>query len=231
MVIIVYDSLDESWHLFFREEIEKEYFKGLMTFLDRERELGKVIYPSASNYFKAFELTSMSSIKVIILGQDPYIGPGQAQGLSFSVPHNMKLPPTLKNILKEACPKESVVHGDLSSWARQGVLLLNTILSVEQGQTNSHLGIGWETFTANVLEYVLSNHANLVFLAWGKYAHNQCMNVSDRHLVINTSHPSPLSSYRSGANYTAFKGSKCFDISNTWLLKHDVEPICWELTT
>jgi len=219
-------NLEHSWQVKLGSEINKEYFLKLSSFIDHEREQGLSIYPPINEVFSAFNHTPFDKVKVVIIGQDPYHGPGQAHGLSFSVRPEVKIPPSLRNIYKElhedlGCPISS--EGDLSSWADQGVLLLNTVLTVEQGKAGSHHKKGWENFTDKVIEILNEEKEHLVFLLWGSPAQKKGAKVdSKKHLVLKSVHPSPLSAYR------GFFGSKPFSKANEYLKKNKLDPIHWE---
>lgn len=189
-----------GWEPLFLEEFSKDYFKSLKAFLEKEYEQ-KVVYPPKSLILNAFDLTAPDKVKAVILGQDPYINPGQAMGLAFSVPEQIAAPPSLVNIFKEIkaeTGKASVAEGgDLTCWAKQGVLLLNTSLTVVKGMSNSHSGIGWQIFTDKVISWINENASNpIVFMLWGGNARKKKNLVTDgRHLVLEAAHPSPLSAY------------------------------------
>ena len=199
----------------------------LREFLLAERALGKTIYPPASCWFKALDTTPFAEVKVVILGQDPYHGSGQAHGLCFSVPRGVQAPPSLQNLLTEisrdlGLPRPS--HGCLESWASQGVLLLNAVLTVEQGRAGSHQGRGWEGFTDAVVRHLNEERRHLVFLLWGSYAQAKGRLIDRRrHCVLETAHPSPLSAHR------GFVGCAHFSRTNQYLLAHGQEPIDWRL--
>lgn len=218
-------NLEKSWETLLASEFQKEYFKKLQSFLDGEYK-EKVIYPSQENIFTALNASSFPNTKVVILGQDPYHQVGQAHGLSFSVQNDIKLPPSLKNILKEleddlGAPTK-LKNGNLESWARQGVLLLNSILTVEDSYPMSHQNRGWEIFTDKIIEVLNSKKEHLVFMLWGKPAELKAKNVdSNRHLLLTAPHPSPLSSYR------GFFGCKHFSMCNEYLLKTGQTAIEW----
>ena len=212
-------------------ELVFDYFvsetgKSLVDFVTQQQNQ-KQIFPAAENVFKAFDCCPFEQTRVVILGQDPYHGPGQANGLCFSVPSGMKPPPSLKNILKELdsdlqidCQGKS----DLTPWAKQGVLLLNTVLTVESGQANSHRKQGWEQFTDLVIKQLAQQqHRPVVFVLWGKPASKKRTLISDHHHVVESTHPSPLSAYR------GFTGSKPFSTINRLLLETGSEPIDWQL--
>lgn len=215
-----------SWQSFFDSELSKDYFKALVEKLNTET-LENIIYPEKENIFKAFELTSLKDIKAVILGQDPYHGEGEAHGLAFSVPPGVKIPPSLKNIYKELHDdlgiKESNV-GDLTSWSKEGVFLLNTILTVRKDSPLSHKEFGWEIFTKNTLKFLNSNLEGIVFILWGKASQGYSSLIDEsKHLVLKSVHPSPLSSYR------GFFGSKPFSKCNEYLVSKKKAPINWEL--
>ena len=185
----------------------------------------KPFFPEEHNIFKAFELCPFEKTKVVIIGQDPYHGPNQAMGLSFSVPQHIKIPPSLRNIFKELYSdlKIEKTHGDLTSWAEQGVLLLNSVLTVEPGKPNSHKNIGWESFTDEIIHILNSKKENIVFILWGKYAQKKASAVdSKKHLVLCAHHPSPLSANRGG-----FFGCKHFSQCNEYLISKQLDPIHW----
>lgn len=220
-------KMEASWKAILKDEFEKEYFKGIVDFLKAEKELGKTIYPSGPQIFNAFALTPFNQTKIIILGQDPYHGKGQAHGLSFSVPTSVKkIPPSLKNIIKELNNDIGIPilnnSGDLQNWAKQGVLLLNASLTVRIGEPMSHAQIGWATFTDAVVE-LLSYHKNhLVFILWGKFAQDKLPLIDEhKHLVLKSAHPSPFSAEK------GFFGSKPFSKSNEFLMKNGITPIDW----
>lgn len=197
----------------------------LKKFLKSEYDKNKIIYPARSEYFRALDLTPLEEVKVVILGQDPYHGPGQAHGLCFSVNEGVRFPPSLLNIYKErqadlglAIPQS----GDLSRWAQQGVLMLNSVLTVEKDQAASHQGRGWEKFTDQIISLVNEKCENVVFILWGAYAQKKAAFVDrKKHLVLESVHPSPLSSHR------GFFGSKPFSKANAYLLSRGQQPIDW----
>ena len=201
--------------------------QSLRDFLAAEKAARKVVYPHSTDWFRAFELTPLDRVKVVILGQDPYHGPNQAHGLCFSVRPGVRIPPSLVNIYKELQADvgfQPVSHGNLEHWARQGVLLLNTSLTVEQGNAGSHRGIGWETFTDRAIA-VVSEHADpSVFLLWGAPARKKKALIdTSRHLVLESPHPSPLSAHR------GFFGNHHFSRTNAFLVEHGRDPIDWQL--
>ena len=219
--------LPDSWCRWLGDEFLAAYMQSLRDFLAAEKAARKVIYPHSSNWFRAFELTPLDRVKVVILGQDPYHGPDQAHGLCFSVRPGVPVPPSLKNIYKELTDDvgfRPVAHGTLESWARQGVLLLNTSLTVEQGSAGSHRGKGWETFTDRAIATVSAHAEPSVFLLWGSHARQKKALVdTGRHLVLESPHPSPLSAHR------GFFGNHHFSRANAFLVENGREPINWQL--
>ncbi len=214
-----------TWEDVINLEKEKEYYEKLKNEIDKRYETSTV-FPEKQNIFKAFSLTKLENLKVVILGQDPYHGFGQAQGLAFSTPSNIKNPPSMVNILKEInddLGKKSICEdGDLTSWAKQGVMLLNTILTVEEGKAKSHHNLGWEIFTDNIIKYISDNKENVIFILWGSpaIAKTKLINKSKHH-ILTAPHPSPLSSYR------GFFGCKHFSKTNEILTNLKKEPINW----
>jgi uracil-DNA glycosylase len=188
---------------------------------------GKVIYPKLADIFRSFELTAWDNVKVVILGQDPYHGPNQAMGLAFSVPHWVKIPPSLKNIYKEIHQSLALPipkHGDLTDWASQGVFLLNAVLTVEAGKAGSHQKQGWEEFTDLVIELLNAEHEHLVFMLWGSHAQKKGHKIDRlKHLVLESVHPSPLSAHR------GFLGCEHFKLANDYLKKHNKQIIDWSI--
>lgn len=219
--------LENSWQAKLESEFEKDYMENLQKFLISQKESRKIIYPECEEYFAAMDLTPFDKVKVVIIGQDPYHGVGQAHGLSFSVREGVRVPPSLANIFKELhedlglpIPKS----GDLTSWAKQGVLLLNAVLTVEGGRAAAHQGKGWEQFTDQVIVALDQNREHLVYILWGSYAQKKAAFVDrTRNLVLESSHPSPLSSYR------GFFGSRPFSKANKYLGEHGVKEIDWSL--
>jgi len=215
-----------DWKNLHEAEFQKPYFKELKTFLTQEIETGQTIYPEPKNFFKAFDLCPWERTKVVLLGQDPYHGPEQAQGLSFSVPKGVKVPPSLKNIYKELETDvgfEIPEHGNLEAWAQQGVLLLNSTLSVRAKSPASHTGKGWETFTDHIIKTLSAEKEALVFLLWGNFAQSKKAIIdSKKHLVLETAHPSPLSAHR------GFLGCRHFSKTNDWLQKNGQSAINWQ---
>lgn len=215
-----------DWDSFRRQESNKAYWGELQEFLEGERSRGAVIYPPAEEIFTAFELTPLNHVKVVILGQDLYPGPEQAHGLAFSVRRDVRPPRSLQNIFTELESDLGVTppgHGFLEHWARQGVLLLNTALTVRAGEANSHVNKGWERFTDEVVRTVAARNEPTVFMLWGNPARRRKELISDRHHVIESSHPSPLGSYR------GFLGSRHFSRANEFLRQHGREPVDWQL--
>lgn len=217
-----------NWKTALRDEREKPYFKQILSFVESERAKGKQVFPKNSDIFSAFASTPLESVRVVIIGQDPYHGPGQAHGLSFSVQKGVRIPPSLVNIYKEMQTDlgiEAPQHGLLADWASQGVLLLNSVLTVEAHKAGSHANIGWETFTDAVIEKVNTLRNNVVFFLWGSYAQKKGKVINrSRHLVIESPHPSPLSAHR------GFFGSKPFSKANNYLQECGLPTIDWSLT-
>lgn len=217
-------KIDNSWKKILFDEFQKPYFSELKEFLVQEKQK-YTIYPKGSHIFAAFDNTPFDKVKVVILGQDHYHGASQAHGLAFSVNEGIPHPPSLQNIFKElrddiGC--DIPVSGNLSSWAKEGVFLLNTVLSVRASEANSHKNRGWEIFTDSVIRLLSSKKQNLVFILWGSPAGAKSSLIDDsRHLILKSPHPSPLSSYR------GFFGSKPFSKTNTYLISHNIEPINW----
>ncbi len=216
--------IEESWRKALQSEFDKPYFAGLVDFLHQEKASGQVVYPPGSQIFRAFELTPLDKVKVVILGQDPYHNPGQAMGLSFSVPDNVPAPPSLKNIFKEIETDLGVrMSGspDLTPWARQGVLLLNAVLTVRAGQPTSHSRIGWAEFTDAVIRTLSDQRDGLVFLLWGNFARSKSALIdTSRHSVLEAPHPSPLAR-------GAFFGCRHFSKANQILVNQGLSPIDW----
>lgn len=219
--------LHPSWLAVLGDEFEKPYITELKAFLEAEIAAGKQIYPKPSQFFAALDRTPLDKVKVVILGQDPYHGPGQAHGLSFSVPHGVPKPPSLRNILTEMAADIGVQkpsHGCLEVWADRGVLLLNTCLSVEDGQAASHAKRGWEQFTDRVIQEVNARREHVVFVLWGGHAQKKADFVDrTKHHVLASAHPSPLSASR------GFMGSRPFSKINAYLASQGVEAIDWRI--
>ncbi len=218
-------AIEQSWKEKLRDEFEKPYFKELADFVKAEY-ASQTVYPHPKNVFAAFELTPFDSVRVVILGQDPYHGQGQAHGLSFSVTEGVRNPPSLQNIFKEIASdvgeKPSTENGDLSRWAKQGVLLLNATLTVRANTAGSHQGKGWEQFTDAVIQKLSDEREHLVFILWGNYARAKGARIDrTKHLVIESAHPSPFSAY------SGFFGSKPFTKTNEYLEAHGQAPIDW----
>ena len=219
-------KIEPSWKEALKDEFDKEYFRDLVRYIKDSKAAGKVIYPKGGDIFKAFELCPVASTKVVILGQDPYHGPGQAMGLSFSVPEGIAAPPSLQNIFKEIssdCNIRMSGRTDLSRWASQGVLLLNAILTVQAGVAASHSRIGWEQFTDAVIRYISGNTEGVVFLLWGNFARSKAPLIdASRHLVLQAAHPSPLAR-------GAFFGCRHFSQANNYLISRGKTPVDWQL--
>ena len=220
-------KIEETWKNHLIHEFEKDYMKSLSNYLRNEKKSSKDIYPPSHLIFNAFELTKFDDVKVVIIGQDPYHGHGQAHGLSFSVAHGIKTPPSLRNIHKELNDDLGIPvphHGNLSKWAAGGVLLLNTILTVEKGKPGSHANQGWEVFTDSVLRVLNQKKKNIVYILWGKKAQEKSSFIKgDDNLIIESSHPSPYSADN------GFFGSKPFSRANSYLKQNKIEPIDWEI--
>ncbi len=223
-------KLEKSWHEVLKEEIEKPYVKGLKAFLEEEKRNGAVVYPPEELVFNAFSHTPFGKVKVVIVGQDPYHGPGQAHGLCFSVQKGVEPPPSLKNIFKELeadLGVKQALHGCLTSWADQGVLLLNATLTVRANQPKSHYGKGWEQFTDAVIAKVSEKDDGVIFVLWGKSAQEKFAHVEKKestpHLVLMAAHPSPFSVH------SGFFGCRHFSKINEQLKKWGKTPIDWEL--
>ena len=218
--------IEQSWKDALAAEFGKPYFESLVRFLHKEKSDGRRIFPPGSQIFRAFDLTPADQVKVVILGQDPYHGPGQAHGLSFSVPEGIPAPPSLKNIFKEIESDMGVRmsgYPNLENWARQGVLLLNAVLTVRSGEAASHSKIGWEQFTDAVISYISDNCEGVVFMLWGNFARGKRVLIdASRHCVLEAAHPSPLAR-------GAFFGCRHFSRANTWLIANGKSPINWQL--
>lgn len=221
-------NLQGEWLKYLGPELEKPYMRQLIDFLHEQEENKKQIFPQQQEYFASLNLTPLNQVRVVILGQDPYHGPGQAHGLCFSVKKGVKLPPSLKNIFKElendlGLPVSK--HGCLTAWAEQGVLLLNSVLTVEEGLAASHQGKGWEQFTDKVIQVLNEQKTQIVFVLWGSYAQKKGAIIDkSKHLVIEAPHPSPLSAHR------GFFGTKPFSKINEHLKKHGQKEINWQLS-
>ena len=219
-------KIESSWKQALQSEFEQPYFAELVRFLHQEKQAGRAIFPPGGQIFKAFELTPLDRVKVVILGQDPYHGYGQAMGLSFSVPEGVPAPPSLKNIFKEIEDDLGIrMSGspDLQPWARQGVLLLNAILTVRSGEAASHSGIGWQPFTDAVIRCISDRCEGVVFLLWGNFARSKRALIdTSRHYVLEAPHPSPLAR-------GAFFGCRHFSQTNRILAAQGKTPINWQL--
>lgn len=217
-------KIEESWNRELREEFNKEYFVSLVQFV-KQAYATTIVYPKGKNIFNAFNLCPFDKVKVVIIGQDPYHEEGQAQGLCFSVPANIQIPPSLVNIYKEIntdLGKPIPKSGDLTRLAKQGVLLLNSTLTVQAHYAGSHQGKGWEIFTDDVIKILNAKKEHLVFLLWGAYAIKKSAFIdSNRHLVLASAHPSPLSAYR------GFFGNHHFSKTNNYLIQNGIQPIDW----
>lgn len=220
-------KLEKSWKEALSAEFAQPYMQQLSDFLRQEKQHGKVIFPPGPLIFNALNLTPLPEVKVVIIGQDPYHGPGQAHGLSFSVPEAIKTPPSLVNIYKELKRDLNIPiaqHGNLQAWAEQGVLLLNTTLTVEQGQAGSHAKAGWQRFTDCIIRSVSEQQAHVVFMLWGAHARSKAELIDDtKHLILTSAHPSPLSAYR------GFLGCGHFSQCNKFLQRTGQTPIDWQL--
>lgn len=220
-------TLPGDWQAALAAEFDAPYMRALGDFLRAEKAAGKIIYPRGRDYFRSLELTPLADVRVVILGQDPYHGPGQAHGLAFSVQPGVAIPPSLANIYRELASDVGGPpprHGTLDHWARQGVLLLNSALTVEQGQAGAHQGRGWERFTDAVIASVAARDGAAAFILWGAHAQKKAAFVDKtRHLVLTAPHPSPLSAHR------GFFGSKPFSQVNAWLKARDEAEIDWVL--
>ncbi len=221
-------QLENSWKTRLLPEFSKPYMQNLKVFLQEEKAKGKIIYPKGSNIFAALNHTPFDKVEVVILGQDPYHGPNQAHGLCFSVQKGVAIPPSLKNIYKELHEDVGFIapnHGCLTEWAGRGVLLLNSVLTVEQNKPGSHQGRGWETFTDRIITLLNQEKNNLVFMLWGAYAKKKGAIVDrSRHLVLEAAHPSPFSVHN------GFFGCRHFSKANAYLMQHKENPIDWSLS-
>lgn len=221
-------KIEESWKEGLKDEFAKPYFEQIVFFLKTERMAGKTIYPPGPLIFNAFEQTPLNKVKVVIIGQDPYHGPGQAHGLCFSVQDGVPLPPSLLNIYKEIQTDIGVTmdmkKGNLTHWAQQGILLLNASLTVRANEANSHSKIGWATFTDTVIQKVVEQKSGVVFLLWGKFAQEKQILIDEtKHHVLKAAHPSPLSAHN------GFFGCKHFSKTNDYLIKQGQDPIDWKI--
>jgi uracil-DNA glycosylase len=220
-------QLSPLWLKNLRGELDKDYWLALKQYLAAQAQLGKVIYPPAEKAFSAFSQTDLNIIQVVIIGQDPYHGPNQANGLCFSVNPGNKIPPSLKNIFSELSTDQNAVvpnHGSLDEWAKQGVFLLNTVLSVEQACPGIHADKGWERFTDTVIRVISDERESVVFMLWGNYAGRKKSLIDEsKHLILEAAHPSPLSAYR------GFFGCKHFSLANDYLVSKKSSSIDWQI--
>ncbi|RPD39283.1 uracil-DNA glycosylase [Chitinophaga barathri] len=220
-------KIESSWKEALKDEFQKSYFEQIVMFLKHEKALGKTIYPQGNQIFNAFDKTPFDNVRVVILGQDPYHGPGQAHGLCFSVQKGIKPPPSLVNIYKEMNADLGIPiaqTGDLTPWAENGVLLLNAILTVRDGEPASHSKIGWETFTDAVIRTVSNKKEGVVFMLWGKFAQDkQVLIDGTQHHILKAAHPSPFSADK------GFFGCKHFSKANELLIRQGKEPVNWQL--
>jgi uracil-DNA glycosylase len=218
--------IEASWKARLMQEFAKPYFAQIKQYLSAEKARGKTIFPPGPQIFNAFDATPFDQVRVVILGQDPYHGPGQAMGLCFSVPQNIRVPASLKNIFKELHRDLGITipdHGDLTKWTSQGVFLLNSILTVEQGQAGSHSKIGWHIFTDSVIKALSDHRSDIIFLLWGNYARSKKSLIDDRkHTILEAAHPSPLAR-------DAFKGCAHFSKANQILSKLGETPVNWSV--
>ncbi|MEO7923117.1 MAG: uracil-DNA glycosylase [Chitinophagaceae bacterium] len=220
-------KIEESWKKVLKDEFAKPYFQQIPLHIKTEKSQGKVIYPPGAVIFNAFNTTPFDKVKVVILGQDPYHGPGQAHGLCFSVPYGVPPPPSLVNIFKELQDDVGVPipnHGNLTHWAEQGVFLLNASLTVRAGEPMSHSKIGWAEFTNTVISKISEERKNVVFLLWGKFAQEKRVLIDEsKHCILRSVHPSPLSAY------AGFFGCKHFSKTNEYLMRKGIDPVDWKL--
>ena len=219
-------KIEESWKNALHDQFEQPYFQAIAAFLKKEKAEGKVIYPPGSLIFNAFDMTPFDAVKVVILGQDPYHNPGEAMGLSFSVPKEAKRPPSLLNIYKALNIDLGLTipqHGDLTAWANQGVFLLNAMLTVEKNIAGSHQKIGWQFFTDAVIRKLSQERENIVFMLWGNFARKKKELIdTEKHLVLEFVHPSPLAG-------NSFSTCRHFSIANNYLKAHGKEAIDWQI--
>ncbi len=219
--------IESSWKEHLKDEFEKPYFKEVIGFLKEEKGNGKILYPPGSLIFNAFNTTPLSKVKLVILGQDPYHNPGEAMGLCFSVNKGVRVPPSLKNVYKELLTDQGIPipsHGDLTKWAKEGVFLLNAMLTVEKNQPASHRKIGWQLFTDAVIKVISDEQEHVVFLLWGNFAKQKSTLIdSSKHLILTSPHPSPFS-----AN-SGFFGCKHFSKANDYLVENGKTAINWEV--
>ncbi|WP_060983058.1 uracil-DNA glycosylase [Vibrio splendidus] len=223
-------SAPKTWESIINDERDKEYFQSILAFVEQQRNSGKTVYPPQDQVFSAFDMTPFESVRVVILGQDPYHGANQAHGLAFSVLPGVKIPPSLRNMYQELAQDiegfEIPSHGYLDSWASQGVLMLNTVLTVEEAKAHSHAKCGWETFTDAIIAELNQRSEPIIFLLWGAHAQKKGQAIDvDKHHVLIAPHPSPLSARR------GFFGCQHFSITNKLLSSIDQQPIDWRLPT
>ncbi len=222
----MFHGIKKNWLKIIEKEVCKDYFKSLLAFLEKEKNEKKEVFPPAHDIFNAFKYADLEKTKVIIIGQDPYHGQGQAHGLSFSVKEDQKIPPSLKNIYKEIETDLEISppdHGDLTYWAKQGVLLLNSVFTVEKSSPGSHRKKGWEIFSDEIIRNLNEKGSKLVFILWGNDAKKKGEHIDrSRHLVLESAHPSPFS-------VTKFRGNKHFSLTNEYLLSQNKKPIDWNL--
>ena len=220
-------KLHQSWKDVLQDEFDKDYMLQLKSFLVQQKKQGVAVYPKGRNIFNALNSTPLDKVKVVIIGQDPYHGPNQAHGLCFSVQNGIKIPPSLRNIYKELhsdCQFDIPNHGNLQPWAQQGVLLLNSVLTVNQAQAGSHQNKGWEIFTDKIIAEINKRRKNVVYLLWGNYAQKKGQHIDENNnLVLKSVHPSPLSAHR------GFFGCKHFSQCNAYLMQNKADPIKWQL--
>ncbi len=222
-------QIHPSWAKILKDEFEMPYFKQLTLFLRSEKSVGKKIFPKGAHIFNAFNLTPYDNLKVVIIGQDPYHGEGQAHGLSFSVLNGQKVPPSLKNIFKEIESDIGVTmpanFGNLTKWASQGVLMLNSILTVRADEPSSHSKYGWTQFTDAVIKHISDNHTSIVFMLWGNFAKAKSSLINPyKHYILSAAHPSPFSADK------GFFGCKHFSKTNSILIKNKLDPIDWKIS-
>lgn len=220
-------QLHPSWLAVIGGEFEKPYMQELRAFLKNEKSQGAVVYPSGGQIFAALNHTTFDRVKVVIIGQDPYHGAGQAHGLCFSVAKGVDIPPSLRNIYKELASDTGFkipAHGNLTEWADRGVLLLNATLTVRAGQAGSHQKKGWEIFTDEIIHRISEQKQAVVFLLWGSYARSKKSLISSRHLVLEAPHPSPLSAHN------GFFGCRHFSKANAWLVEKGMTPVDWQIS-
>ena len=222
-------QIESSWSSILEQEFKQDYFNHIKSFILSEKAKGKEVYPSGNLIFNAFNLTPFDEVKIVIIGQDPYHGAGQAHGLSFSVPCGNKTPPSLQNIYKELRQDIGMNipnHGNLEAWAKQGVLLLNAVLTVNAGEPASHKAAGWENFTNAVIFHLSKKRNNLVFLLWGRFAQEKELLIDrNKHLILKAAHPSPFSAHQ------GFLGCGHFSKTNEFLNNHGISAIDWSIQT